>query len=123
MATEHEHRRQADHNQAFLDSIDAARFPDWTTTAAFYKAVHLVQALFAASGHQCRSHSSRNKLLRLKFATVWKQYHPLYSFSRLARYWCFRVKPEHVRHVIRRLGRIERAIKAERAKLQRRGKP
>jgi hypothetical protein len=119
MATVAEHQRQAEHNQKFLDSIDSAAFPDWKTTVAFYKSVHVVQALLVAAGERCKSHSRRNAILRSKFPDVWKEYHPLYSYSRLSRYWCFKVKPDHVAHVLRRLGRIERAAKHQMEKLRR----
>lgn len=117
MATDKEHRRQAEHNQKFLESIDQSEFPDWLSTVAFYKAVHLVQALLTASGRNAKSHKSRNRILKTTWPAVWKEYHPLYSFSRLARYWCFRVKPEHIPFVMRRLGRVERAIDQEMKKL------
>jgi hypothetical protein len=110
MATEKEHLRQAEHNQRFLDSIDGTQFPDWTATVAFYKAVHLVQALFHLTGDSCGSHSGRNGILKGKYPHLWKQYHPLYSFSRLARYWCMKVKPEHAEQVRKRLAKFEREI-------------
>lgn len=111
MATESDHRLKAAHNQAFLDAIDHARFPDWAVTAAFYKAVHLVEALFARDNRAPGgSHLKRNQVLKRHYKHVWKQYQPLYNFSRQARYWCTGVLPEHVTYVNRRLGRVEREI-------------
>ena len=113
MATENEHERQADHNQKFLDDLDPTKYPDWAATVAFYIAVHRVQALLRVSGDRCKSHQKRNNILRAKFPSVWKHYQPLYSFSRLARYWCMRVQPDHVPYIRRRLGKVEQAIAAE----------
>lgn len=112
MATESDHLRQAQHNQSFLNSIDATKYPDWATTVAFYTAVHLAQALLKRSGDNCSSHTSRNRTLRKKFPGVWKLYQPLYSYSRLARYWCMKVKSADIPYITRRLGKIEREIHA-----------
>ena len=105
MATDAEHLQQARHNQEFFDALDVNRFPDWAATALFYKAVHLSQLLFRSKSHQ-----RRNKTLKLQYPDVWKEYQPLYTFSRLARYWCLQVRPEDVPYVVRRLGRFERAL-------------
>src|SRR5690348_12499946 len=110
MATETEHLNQAQHNRKLLNEIDHEKFPDWAATVAFYTAVHLVQALLKKSGDNCNSHSSRNKRLRQKHPSVWKLYQPLYSYSRLARYWCMKLKHDDVPYVIRRLNKIERAV-------------
>ncbi len=45
MATAAAHAHQANHNQSFLNSIDPKLFPDWVVTAAFYKALHVVEGL------------------------------------------------------------------------------
>jgi hypothetical protein len=110
MATESEHLKQAQHNRKFLNEIDHEKFPDWAATVAFYTAVHLVRSLLKRSGENCNSHSSRNKKLRHKYPNVWKLYQPLYSYSRLARYWCMRVKPGDVPYIVRRLNKVEREV-------------
>lgn len=112
MATEAEHRQQAQHNQDCLNSIDVNKFPDWAVTVAFYKAVHLVEMLFAKKsiGHLSGRHTSRNNLLKNQYPSLWKDYRPLYAFSRVARYWCLRVRPEHVPHILKRLNKVEQAV-------------
>lgn len=111
MATESDHLKQAEHNQAFLSTIDPNRFPDWVATAAFYKAVHLVEGLFA---HEHRppggSHTRRNNILKRDYQELWKEYRPLYAFSRMGRYWCMGVDPSHVEYILRRLRRVESII-------------
>jgi len=89
MPSEDEHRLQAEHNQAFMDSLDRKRFPDWLATAAFYKGVHLVQILFVKKGHPTGSHQKRNTTLKTTYPELWKAYRPLYTFSRLTRYRCY----------------------------------
>lgn len=110
MATENEHRRQAEHNQSFLDTIDADKYPDWIATVSFYTAVHFVQMLFAKRGGRTGSHRKRNDTLRSRYADVWKHYQPLYSYSRLARYWCMKATPSDIPELKRRLGLLKRAI-------------
>ncbi|MBI1901025.1 MAG: hypothetical protein HYS13_07935 [Planctomycetia bacterium] len=118
MATESEHQQQATHNEQFLNAIDHTKYPDWFATVAFYVAVHLVQSLFCVSGDWCKSHQQRNDLLRRKFSQVWRQYQPLYAYSRLARYWCMKVSPDHVPYIRRRLGKVHSQINAEIARLK-----
>src|SRR5262245_13131123 len=115
MVTDKEHLRQADHNQAFLAEVDKTRFPDWFVTVAFYKAVHLAQSLFAVAQLACKSHGKRNSLLRSRYPEVWKNYQPLYAYSRLSRYWCMNVKSEDLVYIERRLRRIEASINSARA--------
>jgi hypothetical protein len=110
MATASEHKQQARHNREFLETIEKTRFPDWAATVIFYTAVHLVQMLFASKGGRGGSHMRRNQTLRQHYPGVWKHYQPLYSYSRLSRYWCMKVRPSDVPYLERRLGRIERAI-------------
>jgi hypothetical protein len=112
MATESDHLKQAQHNEKFLNSIDATQFPDWAATVAFYTAVHLVQALLKHAGENCHSHNSRNRKVRQHFPAIWKIYQPLYTYSRLARYWCMKVKPGDIAYIKRRLGKVERAVQA-----------
>ena len=112
MATESDHLKQADHNQRFLGEIDSNKFPDWAATVAFYTAVHLAQALLKRGGDTCNSHTTRNRKLRSKYPAIWKLYQPLYSYSRLARYWCMKVKPADIPYLTRRLAKVDREVKA-----------
>lgn len=110
MATAAEHEKQAEHNEQFLATIDNARFPDWATTVIFYAAVHQAQMLIESQGGKGGNHHNRNKTLRTQYLSVWKHYMPIYEFSRLARYRCMRIKPEHVPYVERRYRRLVEAI-------------
>jgi hypothetical protein len=110
MATAEDHKLQAEHNRRFLETIDREGFPDWAATVIFYTALHLVQMLFRTKGDVGGSHYRRNATLRRQYLSVWREYQPLYTFSRLSRYQCMEMKSEYVPYLERRLDRVERAI-------------
>ncbi len=110
MATEGEHQNKADHNRVFLATIDSTRFPDWVVTVFFYRAVHLVEVLLVRNGHYGGSHIRRNNVLKRHFPNVWRDYRPLYSYSRIARYWCVTFDQAVLPYIERRLHRVERTI-------------
>lgn len=64
MGTRSDHAEKAEHNQRFLESIDSQEYPDWAVTVAFYRALHLVEMLFAASGHHSDNHRDRHDHLK-----------------------------------------------------------
>src|SRR5260370_12086624 len=110
MATEDQNKQQADHNQSFLNCIDRGKYPDWVATVAFYKAVHLVQMLFMKRGHDTGSHQKRNGILKRQYPELWKAYRPLFAFSRLTRYRCYRTTAAEVEYLLRHLGRTDTII-------------
>jgi hypothetical protein len=112
MATAAAHAQQATHNQNFLGTIDPNLFPDWIVTVAFYKAVHVVEGLLVRKGKGTGNHAQRNLALKTQFASVWKDYHPLYNQSRVARYWCVPFKPVDVGQAITRLQHVEASVAA-----------
>lgn len=111
MSTARDHKRKAAHNQNFLEAIDKKLFPDWFVAVAFYKAVHLVEALFASQDTKhSGNHRERHDLLKTKYPTIWKDYLPLYSQSRRARYRTRPISDETVEYVSRRLRNVESGI-------------
>ena len=76
----------------------------------FYTAVHRAQQLFETCGGFGGTHKKRNESLRSRYPAVWREYHKLYSYSRLARYRCMECKAEHVPHLERRLRQVEAAV-------------
>lgn len=54
MPTEADHIALANKNHDVLQHLmqDPERFPEWIVTTAFYKAVQLVEAVFANHGHR-----------------------------------------------------------------------
>jgi hypothetical protein len=90
MATETDHVRLANRNHATLGYLmqEADTHPEWVATVAFYKAVHVVEAVFAANlGQHSSTHKTRMEALKMaRFREIHKHFRPLYSASRIARY-------------------------------------
>lgn len=67
-------------------------FPQWVMTVAFYKALHIVEAILAADPESSRQHTDdhgqRNQLLKTtkRYHFIWEHYRPLYNDSLIARY-------------------------------------
>jgi hypothetical protein len=90
MASEADHIELANTNQNLIDHlIGENSFHDWLTTVAFYKAVHVVEAVFDNHLHK-HSHSHADREDRLKrttrFELVFKNYLHLLNESRTFRY-------------------------------------
>lgn len=89
MATENDHINLANHNHKLLvHLLENGGFADWAATVAFYKAVHVVEAVFAADLHvDSTSHTNREETLKIaKFKEISKDYSHLLTASRIARY-------------------------------------
>ena len=85
-----DHLGLANRNQAALEVL-AAHSPlpgEWVTTVAFYKALQVVEAVFAArSERPPSSHGDRNaRLKKPPYSAIWKHYRPLWNASCVARY-------------------------------------
>jgi len=86
------HLDLANRNQDLIDHLtpDIGRFPEWVTTVAFYRALHLVEAVFATDpaikhgGDHGKRHDylKRNK----KYKAIYEAYRPLWAASVVARY-------------------------------------
>lgn len=91
MPSENVHISIAVHNQSLIDHLLDIKedYPDWLTTVAFYKAVHIVEAVFCHSeiGH-CYTHSERENILKStnRYKQIYKYYRPLQTASLVARY-------------------------------------
>ncbi len=94
MPSEKAHIQLAVRNQEALDHLcgDSERFPEWIATIAFYKALHVVEAVFTrAKGLGLQhgdSHRTRAEILKKtkRFTNLYKHYHPLWTASTIARY-------------------------------------
>lgn len=64
MGTRADHQEKSEHNQAFLESIDQKRFPDWYVTVCFYKTLHVVETLLAKNGKHSNNHRDRHDYLK-----------------------------------------------------------
>lgn len=100
MATEAQHIAQANRNQDALSQLLSGPnpFSDWIAVIAFYKALHIVEAVFhcqslkpPSPGHIAipdgnQRHVDRNSLTKQLFPQIWRDYSHLYNTSLVARY-------------------------------------
>ncbi len=86
------HIKAAEGNQQAIDYLilGGDAYTPWIVTIAFYKALHMIEAVLAEGNPPCHSvdHSTRNDLLKKtsKYQQLWKNYSPLYQASLVARY-------------------------------------
>lgn len=81
-------------NTAAIDWLRQATppMPQWVVTVAFYKALHIVEAVFIADKKSpikhADDHSQRNDVLKRhnRYQHLWKHYRPLWNDSLIARY-------------------------------------
>ena len=90
MAKESEHIAFANRSHETLQHLlrEPLKHSPWIATVAFYKAVHIVEAIFAnESRHSC-DHSERESWLKItrKYEHICKHYLPLARASTVARY-------------------------------------
>jgi hypothetical protein len=89
MASEQNHISLANSNHdLLLHLLSTGTHPDWAATVAFYKAVHIAEAVFFTGfGKHSTSHSDREKTLKMRhYAHIFKDYSHLLTASRIARY-------------------------------------
>jgi hypothetical protein len=87
MPSQDQHRRKAESNRKFLESISLDDYPDWVVVAAFYTAVHLIERLraLAGEGHSA-GHQDRLAYVQERHPKIHTAYHVLQNASMLARY-------------------------------------
>lgn len=115
MPNKAEHINQAQHNEAFYQTIDRAAYSDWAVTVTFYAALHYVDAFLAtqAGGIHPGSHGVRDPLVQrvAQLRPLWNHYHRLKNRSRNARYNATRFTNEEVKRVFDDdLGAIKRHL-------------
>jgi len=92
MPSEKAHLAVAQRNQHLIDHLlaDPVRFPEWIATAVFYRALHLVEAVFSNDPNvrHARTHEERERILKSsrKYSGIYKHYRPIWSASLIARY-------------------------------------
>lgn len=91
MPSETAHLALADRNHAVIEHLlqQPDECAEWVVTVTFYKALHLVEALFAhdGAGHG-QSHERRDQLLKAnrRYSHIYRHYRPLWAASVVARY-------------------------------------
>jgi hypothetical protein len=94
MPSKEAHLAAARENQRAVDYLSEKldQFPGWTATVAFYKALHIVEALFAVDGAGLAGHTDehreRNRILKSvpRYQHIWRHYRELFQTSLIARY-------------------------------------
>jgi len=88
MPSESDHIALANNNHRAMMCLHDAEddHSEWVATVAFYKAVHLVQAMLSKAGRSCHDHKTRHDILKSRYPEIWKHYRPLWSASTIARY-------------------------------------
>ena len=84
-----DHVQQAKHNLSCANTfLNLGTCRDWAITAAFYSAVHFVEAGFSTIPHirHTSSHATRNSECQLTFGNCYRQYRKLFNASIIARY-------------------------------------
>ena len=118
MPSADQHRRKAESNRRFLDTISPDDHPDWVVVAAFYTAVRLVERVRAAAGHgHSTGHEDRLAYVREVHPDIHTAYHQLQNASMLARYqshgdFFSQFQPEEVSELLvgRYLAHIEQYV-------------
>jgi ABC-type anion transport system duplicated permease subunit len=92
MPREDQHRDRAERNEKFAESLDQSQpiHENWAVVAAFYAALHYVQAYFSRYSVEAATHDERFEQIKrdAKLRNVFIQYKYLYTLSRTARYQC-----------------------------------
>lgn len=92
MPTDAEHLAVAKRNQDLINHLlpDINKFGEWVTVIAFYKALHVVEAVFFKdhSAKHGRNHENRERLLKTtkKYQHIYRHYRQLWAASTVARY-------------------------------------
>src|SRR5207247_2383093 len=92
MPSDLEHLALAEHNRQLLDHLapDIGRFGDWITVVAFYRAFHLIEAMFFRDhpDKHGRNHETRDNMLKRtkRYHHIYKHYRVLWAASTVARY-------------------------------------
>jgi hypothetical protein len=92
MSTEAAHIALANRNQAALDHLltDEHTCSEWIAVVAFYKSLHVVEAIFAKESAPWHLHDHHKRLERLKtsrkYSLLFSPYRAMWSAALVARY-------------------------------------
>lgn len=92
MPSENTHITIAKHNQATIEYLlpKINEHSDWITTIAFYRALHIVEAIFFRNSKILHGHNHETRDHHLKsnrrYSHIYKHYRPLWAASTIARY-------------------------------------
>ena len=88
MPSEKAHIELANRNSVTISHLltDKGANAEWIATVAFYRAVHIAEAIFATEGQHGGDHGKRHDKIKKGFKRLWSHYRLLWSLSTLARY-------------------------------------
>jgi hypothetical protein len=92
MPSDSEHLAVAERNQELINHLlpDIKRFGEWITIVAFYRALHIVEAVFFCDHRDKhgRNHETREDMLKRtpRYQQIYKHYRTLWAASTVARY-------------------------------------
>lgn len=118
MPTAEQHRQQAEHNRDFVQSfdLDTSLYLDWSVTAIFYTALHLVEWYLKTKGLTGRrDHKLRDAYIaRLnELRNIYADYTELKFQSEASRYECVSFTPGSIKNdLLPRLDRLETHIRS-----------
>ena len=111
MASQQEHREQAERNEAFLGRLVNPDEADWCCVVAFYAALHLLDAFLLRSLPQPKDHDERFDFLRRqRRPDLWKAYRALWDDGHAARYDCFGPLKFDRSKSVQKLGTFKREV-------------
>ena len=102
MSSQVEHEEQAQRNETFFQALDktVSVNREWIVTAAFYVALHWVEAYFDNQyNFHPKSHDMRNTAV-MRFLSIANEYSKLHRASREARYLMHRFTVKEVEDLI-----------------------
>lgn len=108
-----QHLNEADKNVEFFDYLktNAKDYRGWCIVVMFYSALHYVDAFFLQeNGYRPSKHHERQRRVASSFEKISGHYEKLFSYSVLARYYCWNFDPEEVKHCETALNAIKRKI-------------
>ena len=90
MSSKDEHYEKVKHNDKFFNTVKTEEFPDWSVIVTFYRAVHLIESVFALNGVHTNSHEDRKAIMNNDTVNypheLRRNYRELENLSRQARY-------------------------------------
>ena len=124
MPSESDHIALANKNQQTLEFLmtDAEKHPEWIATVSFYKALQIIEAVFARDP-DVPSRSDHNTRLeelktRQKYQPIFKHYRVLWQTSTIARYLCDTTRKRSYREFTDHIPAIEVVSKIVKKRLR-----
>lgn len=110
-----QHLAKANRNEAFAGEVSTLNpdYHDWQVIAAFYAAVHVIQAYFTKkTRHYPQNHQERDTLVLNEMAMIYNEYRELKQLSVSCRYLCWPTNQKDVDDALDYLQKIRAYVTA-----------